>query len=179
MITAGAPKAGSIALTGFMASGKTSVGGLLALALGWDLVDLDADIERDANAGIPTIFEREGEAGFRAREGAALERAASRDGIVLSTGGGAVLAESNREILHDRFFTVWLVVTAGEAVRRAAASGAVRPLLSVPDPLATAEILLSRRLPFYRECAQAVVDTEGRIAADIAEEVYGLYARTL
>ncbi len=149
-----------IALTGFMACGKSSVGRLLAPLLGFRFVDLDEKIVREAGMTIPAIFASEGEPGFRARESSCLAEIAQESGIVLSCGGGIVLAPANRRVLADSFHVIWIRVSAEEAVRRAAYSAGSRPLLDHPDPLSRARELLASREGLYRACADHFVETE-------------------
>ena len=186
-----------IVLVGPMASGKTSLGTLLARRAGAEFIDLDALVEARAGLSVARIFESEGEAGFRLRESAALEEAMDRampgpglPGAVIATGGGAVLAERNRALLAARARVVWLHAGASVLAARAAAEEALqgprrgidpgprrgidpgprRPLLSCADPLARLSALQRERLPFYASVASFLLPVEGR-AADVLAEV--------
>ncbi len=162
-----------VALTGFMACGKSSVGRLLAPMLGYPFVDLDERVVREAGMTVPAIFAAEGEAGFRARERACLAACARDTGIVLSCGGGIVIAPENRSILRESFHVVWIRVSAEEAVRRASFSAGTRPLLDHADPLGRARELLAAREELYRACADFIVDTEAsRSVQSIAESIH-------
>jgi len=154
------PESGRIALIGGMAAGKSSVGKALAGLIGLPFVDLDDEISHAAAMSIQAIFDAEGESGFRSRESGALAGIASRRGaFVLACGGGIVLSPENRAILRDGFFTVWLQVDATEALRRANAQGAARPLLRVSDQLTELESILTARKELYRACADMEFDS--------------------
>ena len=156
-------------LVGFMATGKTTVGRILAARLGWQPVDLDEVIVREAGQSVPRIFETEGEAGFRAREARALGEVSRGRKVVVATGGGAACREDNLRAMLDAGRVVALAITPEEAVRRAR-GGAGRPLLAGPDPVATATALLAARAPFYAR-AHFSVDTVGRLPQDVALDV--------
>jgi shikimate kinase len=158
-----------IFLVGFMATGKTTVGRILAARLGWRLVDLDDVIAREAGQSVPRIFETEGEAGFRGREARALGEVSRERRVVVATGGGAACREDNLRAMLAAGRVVALAITAEEAVRRAR-GGAGRPLLSGPDPVAAATALLEARAPFYAR-AHLSVDTVDRLPQDVARDV--------
>jgi shikimate kinase len=101
-----------------MGAGKSTVGRALAGHLGWTFVDSDHEIEQRTGADIPWIFEIEGEAGFRDRETQVIDALTQRDGVVLATGGGAIMRDVNRETLGSRGFVVYLAATLREQVRR-------------------------------------------------------------
>ena len=164
-----------IFLVGFMATGKTTVGRILAARLGWRLVDLDEVIVREAGQSVPRIFETEGEAGFRAREAQALGQVARERKIVVATGGGAACHEENLRAMLAAGRVVALAITPEEAVRRAR-GGAGRPLLSGPDPVGAATALLEARAPFYAR-AHLSVDTVERPPQDVALEVLAWLTR--
>jgi shikimate kinase len=157
-------------LVGFMATGKTTVGRILAARLNWKLVDLDEAIVREAGQSVPRIFEAEGEAGFRARESKALADVAAQRRVVVATGGGAACFENNLKTMLDAGRVVALAITPEEAVRRAG-NGAGRPLLAgQADPVARARELLAKRAPFYAR-AHLQVDTVGRLPQDVARDI--------
>lgn len=145
-------RSGSIFLIGMMGVGKTTIGRLLAQAAGLEFVDCDRELEARAGASVATIFEVEGEEGFRRREAALLDELTQRHGIVLATGGGAVLREDNRRVLHERGLVVYLHSTVDEIVRRTRRDTA-RPLLQTENPRARIEQLVHEREPLYRQTA--------------------------
>jgi len=159
-----------IFLVGFMASGKTTVGKLVAARLGWTFEDLDDLVTAGAGATVPEIFAREGEAGFRRREGAAVRAAAGLRRAVIATGGGAACRDENLEAMRAAGRVVALRVSAEEAVRRAGkASG--RPLLDgQADPVGAARELLATRDRFYAR-AHVRIETEGQSPDEIADAV--------
>lgn len=159
-----------------MAAGKTTTGRQLAAQLGTPFVDSDQEIERRCGVDVPTIFDFEGETGFRARETAMLDELTQWREIVLATGGGAVLRPSNRQHLRERGFVVYLWVSVEEQLRRTDRDRS-RPLLDVDDRRATLERLQHERDPLYRECADCIVSTTGgqrtRVLADIRQRLEG------
>jgi shikimate kinase len=120
---------------------------------------IDADKELEASCGVPitTIFELEGEAGFRRREAALIDDLTHAPGLVLATGGGAVLLEENRRHLHERGLVVYLRATVQELWLRLR-NDKVRPLLRAPDPRRRIAELVDLRDPLYRECAHVIVE---------------------
>jgi shikimate kinase len=148
----GTPARRPVFLVGMMGAGKTTVGRLLAAALDYEFVDSDAELERRAGVRIATMFELEGEAGFRERESRLLDELTVASGVVLATGGGAVLLEQNRLRLRQRGLVIFLDVSAGEIARRTRYD-LNRPLLNVSDRLARIEALVAQRLPLYLETA--------------------------
>lgn len=149
-------------------AGKTTVGRLVADALGVSFRDTDADIEALAGKPIPEIFIDEGEAHFRALERRAVRAALETHDGVLALGGGAVMAEETRAALRGRT-VVYLSVELADAVRRVGL-GQGRPLLAV-NPRATLRHLLEQRRPLYEEVATVTVVTDDRTPEDIAAEV--------
>jgi shikimate kinase len=161
-----------IFLIGFMGSGKTTVGGLLAERLGWSFADLDDLIVRSAGLTVAEIFAREGEPGFRRRETEAVRTAAASRQSVVATGGGAACREENLTLMLAAGRVVALVVSAAEAVRRTG-SRSGRPLLDdSADPLGAATALLSARQPFYAR-AHLQVETDGRTPDEAVNEILG------
>jgi len=159
-----------------MAAGKTTVGRQLAAQLGQRFVDLDQEVERRCGVDIPTVFDFEGEAGFREREAALLDELTQWDGVVLATGGGAVIAEANRQRLRERGFVVYLWAPVDEQLRRTARDRS-RPLLETDDRRAKLTELQRTRDPLYREVADCVVATTGsqraRVLAEIRQGIEG------
>jgi shikimate kinase len=135
-----------------MGAGKTTIGRLLARALDYEFVDCDRELEARSGVSVSTIFELEGEAGFRKREAALLDELTLRPGVVLATGGGAVLREDNRAHLRERGLVLYLQASADEIARRTA-NDRTRPLLQTADPRARIVELLREREPLYLETA--------------------------
>lgn len=140
-----------------MGSGKTTVGRLLAKRLGRPFFDSDQEIERRTGVRIPTIFEHEGEGGFRRREAETLEALCAMENIVLATGGGAVLDAGNRALFQRRGWVVYLDVPI-RILHERTKGDCNRPLLQVADPLARLDSLRTQRDPLYREVADFVLD---------------------
>lgn len=159
-----------ILLVGFMGSGKSSVGPLLARALGWRFVDVDERIEDLEGATIREIFARRGESYFRAVEAGVVSDVLGLDRVVVATGGGWGAQPGRLAALPSGSVSVWLQVSAGEAVRRVEKEPGRRPLLDTEDPLGEARRLLAIRSPEYAE-ADAEVDTEGLDAEEVAKRV--------
>lgn len=149
---------GNIILIGMMGSGKTTVGKLLAKQLDKEFVDSDEEIQRRTGVTIPHIFDVEGEAGFRARETAALEELMHRKNIVLATGGGAPLSEQNRSMLMRGGIVVYLKSNVHDLWHRTRHDHN-RPLLQTPDPRATLQTLYEQRDPIYSSIADIVIHT--------------------
>ena len=139
-----------IVLTGFMGSGKTTVGPLLAGRLGWKFIDADDVIEADAGIPITEIFARHGEAAFRKKEHETIARLAATDNLVLALGGGAIETEATRELLLSTPATllVHLEVELATTLARCGGTEHTRPILADQANLATR---YNRRLPFYRQ----------------------------
>jgi shikimate kinase len=149
-------------------AGKTTVGELLAEALGVPFRDVDTDIEAVAGKPIPEIFVDDGEEHFRALERAAVATALADFDGVLALGGGAILAPETRAALRGHR-VVYLSVELADAIARVGL-GAGRPLLAI-NPRATMRYLLEQRRPLYEEVATVTVKTDGRTPEDVAAEV--------
>lgn len=145
-------------LVGMMGAGKTTVGRLIARRLRRRFVDSDHEIERRCGVRIPVIFDIEGEAGFRQREAQAIAALTSRAGIVLATGGGAILSEENRRCLAARGVVVYLHAPP-ETLYARVCHDRNRPLLATPDPLGRLRDLYAQRDPLYRSVADLVLET--------------------
>jgi shikimate kinase len=159
-----------LVLIGFMATGKSTVGPILAQRLGRRFLDLDALVAEEAGMTIPQLFAAEGEAGFRARESRALGRALEASDLVLATGGGAACREDNLALLLDRASVVSLEAPPEEILRRTG-GGSGRPLLDgATDPLSRVRELLALREPFYAR-AHARVRTVGKSPEAVAQEI--------
>jgi len=160
----------NIFLIGLMGAGKTSVGRLLARRLGKQFVDCDHEIERTTGVRIPVIFEIEGEAGFRAREGRMLGELVQRNDIVLATGGGAVLSEENRRLLSECGTVVYLRATPHDLWQRTR-HDRNRPLLQTENPLGKLAALFAERDPLYREISHVVIDTGNQSVSNLAHRL--------
>lgn len=151
----------SVFLVGPMGVGKTTIGKVLAETMGLVFVDSDREIEAVTGADIPWIFDVEGEAGFRARESKMIEQLTARTGIVLATGGGAVLAEDNRRWLKQRGAVVYLRAPISQQIERTKRDK-TRPLLQTANPAQKIRELMALREPLYQEVADLIVDTNRR-----------------
>lgn len=169
--------AGNIFLVGMMGAGKTTIGRSLARKLGLDFVDTDRELVERTGVPVATIFEIEGEPGFRRRESNILAEVAARDGVVVATGGGAILAAENRKVMREHGTVVYLrarLESLWERTRRDTS----RPLLKTADPRGTLSTLLAQREPLYLEAAHLVIDTGpqsasvmvGRLAAMLRQQ---------
>ena len=160
----------NIFLIGPMGAGKSAVGRYLARTLHLSFVDSDDEIESRTGVDIPFIFEKEGEEGFRKRETAVIDDLSKMVGVVLATGGGAVINPDSRSRLGGRGFVAYLYTTVDQQVARTQ-KGRERPLLESTDPRATLQELLDTRDPMYREIADVVVETDGRKVKSVANEI--------
>ena len=160
-------------LVGMMGAGKSTVGRLLARRSGLDFIDCDREIEARSGVAIATIFEVEGEEGFRRRETALIDELTQRPGVVLATGGGAILAEENRQRLHSRGVVIYLRASVDEIVRRTQRDRS-RPLLQTADRRGRIAQLLAEREPLYEEVAHLTVHSSAgspnRLVARLLED---------
>lgn len=152
-----ARSANRIFLVGPMGAGKSTVGRRLARRLGYRFLDSDQALEARTGVDIPTIFDIEGEAGFRDREAVIIEELTREAEVVLATGGGAVLRPENRTCLAGRGVVVYLRADVATQLRRTARSN--RPLLQTADPEARLTALLAERDPLYRAIADITLDS--------------------
>ncbi len=161
----------NLILIGPMGSGKSAVGRALARELHRDFFDSDDVIEERTGVDIAFIFEKEGEEGFRARESRILEELTGKTGIVLATGGGAVIRDENRRCIGARGFVVYLETSVEQQLKRTN-RGHDRPLLSqVDDRRERLESLMEDRAPKYREIADLIVGTDGRKVQAVARDI--------
>nr|WP_267877453.1 bifunctional shikimate kinase/3-dehydroquinate synthase AroKB [Massilia sp. PDC64] len=151
-------KNNNIFLVGLMGAGKTTIGRLLARRLDMTFIDSDHEIEARTGATIPWIFEIEGEASFRRREADVIRELTAQNGIVLATGGGAVLNPASRALLAERGTVIYLRASVSSILARTA-HDKNRPLLQTADPRKKLEDLTAQREPLYREIADMVIDT--------------------
>lgn len=160
----------SIFLIGPMGAGKTTVGRHLARRLNQPFYDSDREIESACGVDIPTIFDFEGESGFRCREERMIDFLTRKDNIVLGTGGGAVLREANRERLRNRGVVVFLDVDIDVQVERTSRNNS-RPLLQHGDPKATLMEISRKRGPIYLELAHVHISTSNQRHQRVVEKI--------
>ena len=157
-------------LVGPMGAGKSAVGRQLARMLHLNFVDSDEEIENRTGVDISFIFEKEGEDGFRTRESKVIDELSQRSGIVLATGGGAVLDPQNRSWLGGRGFVIYLYTSVAQQLDRTQ-RGRNRPLLENGDREQVLNDLMEVRDPLYREIADMTVETDGRRVREVADEI--------
>ncbi len=150
----------NIFLIGLMGAGKTTIGKQLAKALYLEFIDSDHEIEHRTGASISLIFDVEGEEGFRNREKEVIDELSQRRGIVLATGGGAILDLQNRQHLMNRGCVIYLQASVDQLLQRTA-HDRNRPLLQTADPRTKLETLMAEREPLYLETATITVNTGG------------------
>jgi shikimate kinase len=161
---------GNIFLVGMMGSGKTTLGRALAHRLKRAFADTDRILVDRTGVPVATIFEIEGEAGFRRRESLVLAELARGEGQVIATGGGAILAEENRTVMRAGGTVIYLRARLDHLWERTR-HDSTRPLLATPDPRATLATLLEARDPLYRDAAHIVVDTASQSANTLVSRV--------
>jgi shikimate kinase len=166
-------KPNRIFLIGPMGAGKTTIGKQLAQALGMEFRDSDLEIQRRTGVDIPTIFEYEGEDGFRQREQQAIDDLTQLDNQVMATGGGAVIRPLNRQHLSARGIVFYLACSAEQQYERTYRDRN-RPLLQTENPLERLRELMAEREPLYRSTADYEVSTEGRNAGVVVNEILDL-----
>ena len=166
----------NIYLIGPMGAGKTTIGRLLAKTLGIGFVDSDKEIEKRTGVSIPMIFEYEGEEGFRRREAEILADLVTMDGVVLATGGGAVLLEENQENLKRRGFVVFLYCPVEKQWERTR-KDSHRPLLKSVEPRQRLLELFTVREPIYRALADYAVDTGQCSSRKVIRQILRAYNR--
>jgi shikimate kinase len=149
----------SIALIGFMGTGKTAVGKALAERLDKEFVELDSLIEQKAGKTIPQIFQQEGEVAFRELEIEVTKEVAERKNTVIACGGGVVLNEINIERLRKECIIVYLTASPTVILKRTSSDENKRPLLSKPNKAQRIQELLRFRKPFYERAADIKIDT--------------------
>jgi shikimate kinase len=174
----------NIALIGYRGTGKTVVAQQVALALGWDWVDADVEIELRAGKSIAAIFADDGEAAFRHWESKVLADLIDRGQTVLALGGGVILRESNRELLRRAGLVAWLQAEPETIARRIAAdptTASRRPNLTTAGGLVEIRRLLVERTPLYRDCSTVSISTDdktpGEVAAEIVAQLPSIQAR--
>jgi shikimate kinase len=160
----------NIFLVGPMGAGKSTIGRQLADALSFEFKDSDLEIQRRTGVDIPTIFKFEGEEGFRNRERQVIEELSQQEGLVLATGGGAVLRADNRQDLTARGVVIYLHCSPEQQYARTSRDRN-RPLLQTEDPLERLREIMAERDPLYRQVADLVVSTERRGTASVVKEI--------
>ncbi|MEI2636392.1 MAG: shikimate kinase [Methylotenera sp.] len=153
-----------------MGAGKTTIGKLLAKHLGKDFYDTDHEIEKRTGVKIPVIFELEGEAGFRKRETAVIQDLTKLNNIVMATGGGAVIAEENRQLLQANGTVIYLRANVNELWHRTR-NDKHRPLLQNVDIRAKLEQLYAERNPLYTQTATFIIDTGNQPVANLLNRI--------
>ncbi len=160
----------SVFLIGPMGAGKSTIGRLLSQELRFEFHDSDKVIEQRCGADIPWIFEKEGEQGFREREEQVIDEITQLSGIVLATGGGAVMREQNRIHLGSRGTVVYLCTSVDQQLARTARDRN-RPLLQTEDPEAVLRDLFATRDPLYRSVADIIIETDQRNPRWVVQEL--------
>lgn len=160
-------------IVGPTGAGKTSIGRRLAAHYGLPFVDLDQEIEQHCGVPVSTVFEIEGEAGFRQRESQLLDECSRRDGVLLATGGGAVLDPLNRQRLAERGYVMWLEASIEQQLERLARD-TKRPLLAGEDRRGKLEAMREIRAPLYRDVADLIVHGEHENVATATERCIAL-----
>lgn len=160
----------NIYLIGLMGAGKTTIGRQLARSLKLPFYDSDKAIEEHTGVDIPTIFEFEGEEGFRSRERKMIQQLTSLKGIVLATGGGAILNEENRKLLMRNGFVVYLRCSIDRILERTR-KDSQRPLLKTDNPRERIEQLIVQREPLYLSCADFQIDTGRQQSKEVVKNI--------
>ena len=163
----------NIFIVGPMGSGKSTVGKIISNELFLNFYDTDEEIETRTGASIDWIFDLEGEDGFRKRESKILEEMVQQNSIVLSTGGGIILSESNRELLSSRGSVFYLATPIAVQLERTS-KDKDRPLLKNGDPGKILEELHMARESLYEAVADNIVNTEGKSSQEVSAEIIKL-----
>lgn len=163
----------NVILVGPMGAGKSTIGRQVANLLNYEFVDSDQEIEARTGADIPWIFDVEGEDGFRRREENMIDELTQRQSIVLATGGGAVLRESNRKAMNARGVVVYLQASIEQQLARTARDRN-RPLLQTDEPRKVLTELTKIRNPLYAEMADFVIDTDRGSVKEVASQIVEL-----
>ena len=163
-------KARRVFLVGPMGAGKTNIGRQLAHNRHLAFLDSDHEIEKRCGANIPWIFDVEGEKGFRIREARMIDTLTQRKGIILATGGGAILDPNSRHFLHSRGTVVYLRASVAQQLERTG-KDKNRPLLQTENPLAKIKELIKIREPLYRETAHLIIDTSRKSPRSVSTDI--------
>jgi len=166
---------GNIVLVGFMGTGKTTIGKLIAQALNMEFVDTDGLIEKREGVSINDIFSKKGEPYFRKVEREVIAQVSKNGGSVIDAGGGAVIDEDNVKDLKKNG-VIFCLNAAPEEILRRAGKYTHRPLLNVADPLAEIKKLLKKREEYYKR-ADYQIDTAGKSADQVSKEIIEIYEK--
>jgi shikimate kinase len=161
---------GSFFLVGPMGAGKSTIGRQLARCLKLKFIDSDREIELRTGVDIPLIFELEGESGFRKRERQVINELTAKPGLMLATGGGAVMDKLNRQYLAARGRVIYLHTSVEQQLQRTARDRN-RPLLQTANPKQKLQELMEVRDPLYREIADWVIETDGCRVRDVVQQI--------
>jgi len=164
----------AITIIGYRGTGKTTVGAELAQRLAWNYLDLDPELEKRAGKSIAAIFAQDGEPHFRELESAELARHLGGETIVISTGGGAILSNLNRDLMRQSGPVIWLTAeeaTIAARIQSDPTSVTRRPSLTQTDPISEIQQVLAFRRPFYSAAATIQVQTDDRSPAEIVDEI--------
>ena len=160
-----------IILVGMMGAGKTTIGKLLSNQLAFNFIDLDRVIEEKSGVKINTIFEIEGEEGFRQREHLALNEALAEEKVVISTGGGVVVKDKNRSLIQkSEGMVIYLKASLDILVGRLK-NDKTRPMLDKENKLLSLQKFLSDREPFYENLADFIIDTSLLKTNDVLKSI--------
>ncbi len=163
-----------IFLTGYRATGKTTVGAILASRLGYECIDSDDEIEKRAGQSIAAIFAQQGEEHFRDLESEIVASLAQRDNAVVALGGGAILRQSNRDQIREHGTAVWLEADI-ETIQRRLSNDPLtterRPNLTEQGLLQEVRQVLAERTPLYRASADLTIHTDNKQPESIADEI--------
>lgn len=160
----------NIFFIGPMGAGKTTIGRSLAKSLGYEFFDSDKEVEDRSGANVAWIFDVEGENGFRDREEVIIDELSNKSGIVLATGGGAVLREQNRIRLKERGLVVYLKTSAEQILKRTA-KDKTRPLLQTENREQVVKELIKKREPLYQEIADIIIKTGNEKISDVTKKI--------
>ncbi|RJQ40489.1 MAG: shikimate kinase [Nitrospiraceae bacterium] len=165
----------NIVLTGFMGTGKSEVGKELSRVLGWQVIDIDTEIEKSQNMKITEIFKQFGEPRFRDLETEMIKNLSKNKNVIISTGGGAVLRQENMDALRESGVIICLTA-APETILKRTSNNNDRPLLQAENPLKKIKELLEFRMPYYQK-ADIIVDTENKKPFEVAEEIIEIWKK--
>ena len=160
-----------IILVGMMGAGKTTIGKLLSNQLAFNFIDLDRMIEEKSGVKINTIFEIEGEEGFREREHSALNEALAEEKVVISTGGGVVVKDINRSLIQKSEAMVVYLKASLDILHGRLKNDKTRPMLNKDNKLLSLQKLLSEREPFYVNLADFIIDTSHLKTNDVLKTI--------
>ncbi len=161
----------NVSIIGFMASGKSTIGKALADRLSYKFVDTDELIEKKEGRSIKNMFETGGEGYFRDAESRMVEEVCAMEGLVVSTGGGAILRSRNVDVLRKSSTVVWLRANRETILENLRRSADVRPLMKKGEQEAKVDKMLFERAPKYENAAHFIMDVDGKSVEDIVVEI--------